>query len=210
MPETPKHYLIYADGSCLGNPDGPGGWGVVILLPDGRRCEFNGHAKRTTNNRMEVAAAIAALRQTEPASTVLLRSDSQYLVNTMTKGWKRNANQDLWKALDLEATRRKVKFEWVRGHDGDPINHRADELAGMGANGQIVASDPELEQGAAGEAAAPVQSGEDQTIALLTPRLEDGEVIRRCAGCGAMFVADTRREEYCSRIACQLKARTEN
>ena len=136
MPETPQ-YLIYADGSCIGNP-GHGGWGFVIVAPDGSRRERNGHAPATTNNRMEITAVIEALRATEPGSNIVLRSDSQYVINTMTKGWKRNKNHDLWPLLDAEAARRKVNFEWVRGHDVDPLNHRADQLAVMGSNQRLV------------------------------------------------------------------------
>jgi ribonuclease HI len=136
VPEKPQ-YFIYADGSCIGNP-GHGGWGAVIIAPDGSRRELNGHAPATTNNRMEITAAIQALRATEPGSTIILRSDSQYVINTMTKGWKRKMNQDLWPLLDAEAARRNVSFEWVRGHDGDELNHRADRLAVMGSNRQLL------------------------------------------------------------------------
>ena len=110
-PET----LAYADGSCLGNP-GPGGWGVVIVDPNGSQREYCGGDPHTTNNRMELTAAIEALRRFPAGVRVVLRSDSQYLVKSINFGWKRNANVDLWKDLDVEIARRKVKFEWVRGH----------------------------------------------------------------------------------------------
>ena len=125
-------YLIYADGSCIGNP-GPGGWGVVIVRPDGSEGEFHGSNPATTNNQMEITAAIEGLRQTEPGSKVLLRSDSQYVINTMTLNWKRRKNHELWDALDAETALRKVTFQWVRGHNADPLNERADRLANLGS-----------------------------------------------------------------------------
>ncbi|HUA36291.1 MAG TPA: ribonuclease H [Candidatus Binataceae bacterium] len=131
--------VIYADGSCLGNP-GPGGWGVLLIAPDGSRKELNGHDPTTTNNRMEILAAVEGLRATAPGSSVVLRSDSQYVINTMKLGWKRNKNHDLWKLLDDEQARRRVTFEWVRGHNGDRFNDRADELAVMGSNRKFVGS----------------------------------------------------------------------
>jgi ribonuclease HI len=133
-----KGYLIYADGSCIGNP-GPGGWGAVIIdQTSGARRELNGHEPATTNNKMEITAAIEALRATEPGAAVVLRSDSQYVVYTMTKNWKRKMNRELWGRLDREVAARDVKFEWVRGHGDDPLNDRADELANLGAAGRPV------------------------------------------------------------------------
>ena len=121
--------IAYADGSCLRNPGGPGGWGVVLVGSAGSRLEFSGAAASTTNNRMEITAAIEALRRLPSGADVTIRTDSQYLVNTMTRGWKRRENLDLWKMLDAEAAQRKVHWEWVRGHSGDTFNERADELA---------------------------------------------------------------------------------
>jgi ribonuclease HI len=120
--------IAYADGSCLGNP-GPGGWGVVLIGSNGSQLEFSGPAASTTNNRMEITAAIEALRRLPSGADVTIRTDSQYLVNTMTRGWKRRENLDLWKMLDAEAAQRKVCWEWVRGHSGDTFNERADQLA---------------------------------------------------------------------------------
>ena len=131
-----REYLVYADGSCIGNP-GPGGWGVVVRDPDSKVTELNGHDDATTNNRMELMGAIEGLRATDRGAHVILRSDSQYVVNTMTLRWKRNKNQDLWVLLDAEVALRHVRFEWVRGHDIDPINNRADELALMGAQDRL-------------------------------------------------------------------------
>jgi len=135
---SPREYLVYADGSCIGNP-GPGGWGVVVQDPDGIVTELNGHDTSTTNNRMELTGAIEGLRATEPGTHVVVRSDSRYVVNSMMLHYKRNKNHDLWELLDAETAARRVRFEWVRGHDTDPINNRADELAMMGANGRLIA-----------------------------------------------------------------------
>jgi|SRR6516225_7077258 len=127
MSKQPR-LIGYADGSCLGNP-GPGGWGVVLVGSDGSLLEFSGAAASTTNNRMEITAAVEALRRFPCGVDVTIRTDSQYLVNTMTQGWKRRENLDLWKILDAEVAPRKVRWEWVRGHSGDSLNERADELA---------------------------------------------------------------------------------
>ncbi len=130
-------FLVYADGSCIGNP-GPGGWGVVVVRPDGTESEYHGANPATTNNQMEIAAAIEGLRHTDPGSRVLLRSDSQYVINTMTLNWKRKKNHELWAALDMESARRRVTFEWVRGHNSDPLNERADRLANIGSRHGVV------------------------------------------------------------------------
>src|SRR5689334_2482632 len=125
---TPARLIAYADGSCLGNP-GPGGWGVVLVGDDGSQLDFSGAVASTTNNRMEITAAIEALRRLPPGIEVTIRTDSQYLVKTMTLGWKRRENLDPWQILDAEVVRRKVSWEWVRGHAGEVLNERADELA---------------------------------------------------------------------------------
>ena len=190
-------YLVYADGSCLGNP-GPGGWGVVVRDPDGVVTELNGHADATTNNRMELMAAIEGLRATERGADVILRSDSQYVVKSMTLNWKRNANQDLWALLDTETKLRRVRFEWVRGHGVDPINNRADELALAGANGQLIAdgaSNPKRKRSTA------------ELLKEIATRLKQGESIRECKGCGTKFL-NSSDDDYCSQIRCQLEART--
>jgi ribonuclease HI len=198
-----REYLVYADGSCLGNP-GPGGWGVVVRDPDGVVTELNGHEDATTNNRMELLAAIEGLRATEPGSDVVLRSDSQYVVKSMTLNWKRNANQDLWALLDAETKLRRVRFEWVRGHGTDPINNRADELALMGANGRLVA-DGALPEKRKARTSRTIDSSEE---ADLMTRLQSGESIRKCAGCGAKFVSADDSNDFCSHARCQLDARS--
>ena len=132
---------IYTDGACIGNP-GPGGYGVVLIHGDQRK-ELSGGRRLTTNNRMEILAAIEGLQVLKQPSSVTLYSDSQYLVNAMEKrwaekwrknGWMRTKsekaiNPDLWeKLLDL-CKGHSVKFRWVKGHAGHPLNERCDRLA---------------------------------------------------------------------------------
>src|SRR5262245_58675255 len=135
-----RRATIWTDGACLGNP-GPGGWGVIIDA-DGERRELSGYEPATTNNRMELGAAVEALRALPEPTEVDLHTDSQYLRNGMTEWlarWKRNGwrtadrkpvkNEDLWRALDALAQIHDVRWHWVRGHDGHPENERCDELA---------------------------------------------------------------------------------
>ncbi len=118
---------IYTDGSCVGNP-GPGGW-AAIVLENGSERELHGRQEQTTNNRMEMLAVIKGLEAVPEQSQVTVLTDSQYVINTMTRNWKRRANQDLWLRLDAEVGKRDVDWEWVRGHVGDYYNEKADELA---------------------------------------------------------------------------------
>jgi ribonuclease HI len=189
-------YLAYADGACRGNP-GPGGWGALIVAPDGTSEELNGADPATTNNKMELTAAIEALRRIPRGAAAVLRSDSQYLVNTMNRNWKRNANRDLWEQLDVEAELREVSFEWVRGHAGDEFNERADRLANLAIDGTVVHR--------GGHAAPGAESSESpDSIAGL---LRQGEKVRKCFGCGRKFVAADADVIYCSQVACQIKGR---
>lgn len=132
---------IFTDGACAGNP-GPGGWGVLILEPCGPR-ELSGGEPATTNNRMEMTAAMEALKATD--GPVRVHTDSQYVKNGITdwmRKWKRNGwktadgkpvkNQDLWVALDALTAERRVDWAWVKGHAGHPENERADALARQG------------------------------------------------------------------------------
>jgi ribonuclease HI len=133
--------LIHTDGACSGNP-GPGGWGAILEWK-GHRKELSGAEPGTTNNRMELLAAIRALQAIKgKGKPVRLVTDSIYVRDGVTKwihGWKRNGwktaakkpvkNDDLWKELDEAARRHDVTWEWVKGHSGHPENDRADELA---------------------------------------------------------------------------------
>ena len=138
-----KTVVIHTDGACKGNP-GPGGWGALLEY-DGRRKEIFGGEPHTTNNRMELVAVIRALEALTRAADVEIYTDSQYVKNGIESwihGWKRNGwktsdrkavkNADLWRELDLLAARHNIRWHWVRGHDDNPGNERADELANLG------------------------------------------------------------------------------
>ena len=125
---TTNAITIYTDGSCLGNP-GPGGWGALVFGESEEPQRLSGHEAQTTNNRMELMAAIQGLEAVPDGSKVVLHSDSSYLVNTMTKNWKRRVNHDLWERLDTLSGSHNVEWRWVRGHNGDRWNEAADRLA---------------------------------------------------------------------------------
>ena len=118
---------LYTDGACSGNP-GPGGWASIIINGDYIH-KISGSDKSTTNNRMEIIAVIEGLKMTSEASKVEVITDSAYVVNTMTKGWKRNKNQDLWGELDTLVSNRDVKFTWVKGHASNQYNNECDKMA---------------------------------------------------------------------------------
>lgn len=119
--------IIFTDGACKGNP-GPGGWAAIVRTDQSEK-ELKGYDPDTTNNRMELTAAIKGLEYSPEGSSVIIYSDSSYLVNTMLKDWKRSANLDLWSEIDNLISVRSVGWEWVRGHNGHPDNERADRLA---------------------------------------------------------------------------------
>lgn len=137
--------IINTDGACKGNP-GPGGWGVLLQSSTGRQREAFGGVLQTTNNRMELTAVIMGLSLLKKPCDVIIRSDSQYVVKGCEQwlsGWKRNnwrnssgkpvKNDDLWRELDgLMKKHLSIKFEWVKGHAGDPANEIADKLANQG------------------------------------------------------------------------------
>ena len=140
--------FAYTDGACSGNP-GPGGWGALLRATEGgqiiKQRELKGGEALTTNNKMELMAAIAALEALDRASTITVVTDSNYVKNGITSwihGWKRNgwknaakkpvANADLWQRLDAAQARHTVTWKWVKGHAGHAENERADELARAG------------------------------------------------------------------------------
>ncbi|ANG62426.1 ribonuclease HI [Marinobacterium aestuarii] len=141
--KTENSVKIYTDGACKGNP-GPGGWGALLRYGDVEKQLFGGE-KNTTNNRMELMAAIEALAALTKPCVVDLTTDSQYVRKGITewmRNWKRNGwktaarqpvkNADLWQRLDTEVARHEVKWHWVKGHSGHPENDLADELANKG------------------------------------------------------------------------------
>ena len=127
MATRPPIYL-YTDGASSGNP-GPGGWGVVLRCGEVRK-ELSGGFACTTNNRMELLAVIKGLEAIRwEGARVQVFSDSTYVVNTITQGWKRKKNHDLWAQFDALAPRFQLTFNWIRGHAGHPENERCDRLA---------------------------------------------------------------------------------
>jgi len=154
-----KHVVIHTDGACLGNP-GPGGFGAILRYGDKRR-EMSGGYRLTTNNRMEMWAAIAALEALRFPCRVTLYSDSQYLVKGLRLGWARRwrangwmkqdkspaLNADLWERLLDLCEVHEVTMEWVRGHAGDPDNERCDLLSNAAAQGADLPADPGYREG---------------------------------------------------------------
>jgi len=138
-----QRVTIYTDGACSGNP-GPGGWGAILMFGEHVK-ELKGGEAHTTNNRMELMAAISALEALKRPCAVDIHTDSQYLRNGIMSwihSWKRNGwrtadktpvkNVDLWQRLDAALARHEVRWHWIRGHAGDAMNERADELAREG------------------------------------------------------------------------------
>lgn len=150
---------IYTDGAARGNPDGPGGYGTILQYTDGagtlHERELSGGFVKTTNNRMELLAAIVGLEALTRPCQVELFSDSQYLVHAFTQrwieGWKKNGwknskrepvkNKDLWLRLLAAMEPHQVTFQWVKGHDGHPENERCDRLATAAADGDSLQTD---------------------------------------------------------------------
>ncbi|MAI47751.1 MAG: ribonuclease HI [Hyphomicrobiaceae bacterium TMED74] len=144
MSEPAKpNITIYTDGACSGNP-GPGGWGAILISGEHRKELFGGE-RETTNNRMELMAAIEALDALKRSSNVVLHTDSTYVKDGITKwihGWRRSGwrtaakkpvkNSELWQRLDEASKRHDIDWRWVKGHAGHPENERADELARSG------------------------------------------------------------------------------
>jgi ribonuclease HI len=152
-------FIIYTDGGCSCNP-GPGGYGAVIIF-GGKRHEISGGFKHTTNNRMELKACIEALKYVPTGSSAIVHSDSQYVVNGISKGWAARwrakgwmrtttdaaENFDLWKELLEMCEERTVRFVWVKGHAGNPENECCDQLATQAAAGRQLSHDSNYESG---------------------------------------------------------------
>ena len=142
--------IIHTDGACRGNP-GPGGWGVLLSW-NGTHKELSGAVAATTNNRMELTAAIMGLAALKRPSIAIVSTDSQYVLKGITewlpawkaRGWrtadkKAVKNQDLWEKLEHVAGPHTLKWQWVRGHSGDPGNERVDELANLAIDAMLAA-----------------------------------------------------------------------
>ncbi|MCD8015167.1 MAG: ribonuclease HI [Lachnospiraceae bacterium] len=159
MPPNVRFVRIYTDGAARGNPDGPGGYGVLLKYRDAsglvHELEFSKGYVKTTNNRMELMAAIVGLEALNHPCEVQLYSDSQYLVNAFNQhwldnwiknDWKRGRNEtvknvDLWKRLLAAAAPHQISWNWVKGHDGHPENERCDTLATGAADGEDLIED---------------------------------------------------------------------
>ena len=153
------HVKLYTDGAARGNPEGPGGYGVVLEYVDQKgslhQREFSGGYEKTTNNRMELMAVIVGLEALTRACHVTVYSDSKYVVDAFNqhwidswvkKGWKQSKNElvknvDLWKRLLVAKENHQVEFCWVKGHAGHPQNERCDQLAGDAADGEMLLKD---------------------------------------------------------------------
>jgi len=165
MSNTPSQpqVTLFTDGACRGNP-GPGGYGVVLVAGD-RRKELSGGFAATTNNRMEMMAAIVGLESLLGPTEVRLVSDSKYVVDAFEKGWLRKwqrngwqtasrkpvLNRDLWERLLALCETHAVRFEWVRGHSGHPENERCDELAVAASRESQLPPDPGFSTGGAAQ-----------------------------------------------------------
>lgn len=144
MPNSPK-ITIYTDGAATGNP-GPGGYGIVMMAGSHRK-EFSAGFRKTTNNRMELLAVVEALRKLKWSGMhVTIYSDSKYVVDSVEKKWvfgwakkqfKNKKNPDLWKAFLEQYPKHTIQFKWVKGHAGNPLNERCDELAVAAAKNAI-------------------------------------------------------------------------
>jgi ribonuclease HI len=152
MTSAAKRVVIYTDGACTGNP-GPGGYAAILQFGEHRR-ELSGGFRRTTNNRMELTAVIEALAALKEPCAVTLHSDSEYVVNSLAKGWAKGwrakgwrrsgktvPNWDLWRRLLDLCDRHEVHVRWVRGHAGHAENERCDELAVLAAAGHNLPMD---------------------------------------------------------------------
>ena len=157
-----KRILIYTDGACRGNP-GPGGWAAILVLPGANfRREIGGGFRKTTNNRMEILAAIEGLEALREPCEAEVYTDSRYLCDAVQKGWVRAwqrrgwrkadnkpaLNVDLWRRLLPLLETHRVMFRWLKGHDGQPENERCDALAREAASGRDLPADEAYEAGA--------------------------------------------------------------
>ena len=184
---------IYTDGSCE-TDTGKGGWGVLLLEEKGH-IALSGHEDRTTSNRMEVTAAIKALEAVPEGADVKLLSDSQYLVHTMTRNWKRKANLDLWERLDALVVVRRVGWEWLRGHNAHPGNEFVNALAGYAAG--LRNDPPKIERFLGLE----TQETESITRTVKLGTVQDSSILSHQDEQGRVRMVDVGRKPETERIA---------
>ena len=170
------HYIIYTDGGCDHNPGGRGGYGAVVINEEtGEYRELSGGYLATTNNRMEVMAAIKAIDTVSIGSSIKLISDSQYLVKTLEGEYSRKKNQDLWKMLDEAMEGKEVAAQWIKGHKGNENNERCDKLATAAMAGDLIADEGYVPDSSQKEPAV-TQNSEKvsaMTIEISVPQLGD-------------------------------------
>jgi ribonuclease HI len=184
--------VIYTDGGAIGNP-GPGGYGAILIFPDGDKIELSGGTRYTTNNRMELQGAIRALESISEGSKAILTSDSKYLVEAINQKWlpswkKREwmrssgplVNADLWKRLDELLMSRSVKFFWIKGHTGHIHNERCDVLAGIAMRKSNLPPDP----GYVGTVNTPISSMKVPTATKPGPKTKITKPGQLCWKCG--------------------------
>jgi cyclic pyranopterin phosphate synthase len=184
---------VYTDGSCE-TDTGKGGWGVLLLKAQ-RRIALSGHEDKTTSNRMELTAAIKALEEVPEGAEVKLCSDSQYLVHTMTRNWKRNANLDLWERLDALAVVRRVGWAWIRGHNAHPGNEFVNALAGYAAG--LRSDPPEIDRFLGLE----IQKSEAVTRTVKPGTVQDSSIFSHQDEQGRMRMVDVGWKPETERIA---------
>lgn len=138
-PSEPGEYVAYTDGACFGNPKGNGGWAALVFRA-GEAWQLFGHLSSTSNNRAEALGVLAALEWVPAASKLRVHSDSELTVRQLQGRYKIKANTDVWEQIQLVRSEKRIELlpEWVRGHAGDPLNERADQLSKLGAlNGKL-------------------------------------------------------------------------
>lgn len=198
-PNEAGHYIIYTDGGCDHNPGGRGGYGAVVINEEtGEYRELSGGYLATTNNRMEVMAAIKAIETVSIGSSITLISDSQYLVKTLEGEYSRKKNRDLWKMLDEAMEGKEVAAQWIRGHKGNENNEKCDRLATIAMTGELIADEGYVPGNSQKEPAVTpnCEKVSAMTIKISLPQLgEDREMAQ-------IVAAEQYAEEHQVSIAC--------
>ena len=170
-------YTVFTDGGCASNPDGPGGYGVVIIDNEtGEVQELSGGAVSTTNNRMEMMAVCVALESLPENATLSLSSDSQLFIRCFSGEWTRKKNLDLWERVDKVAAGKEIELNWVKGHAGNPLNERCDELATLAMRAKDLPEDEGYEGNQQGRVQTP-QKTNKQNVRQFVAKCRQGQWI---------------------------------